>query len=181
MATTLLDETEHWPRFAGRPELRAAGVYCTLANNALLFAAIGPVMAHLLVDNTLSDRQREIVIVRSCLLDRGAYPYRQHVRIASTAGVDDHSLRALTGPDPHLVDPTDAAIVAAIDELHRTDHLADSTWDRLCRDLSPQQIMDMIVTAGFYGLISFVLNSARTPLEAGTVELPPRPFEKGSP
>ena len=69
--------------------------------------------------------------------------------------------------------------MAAVDELHRTDHLADATWDRLCRHLSSQQIMDMIVTAGFYGLISFVLNSAGTPLEPGTVELPPRPFVKG--
>ena len=38
--------------------------------------------------------------------------------------------------------------------------------------------VDLIVTAGFYGLISYLLNTACTQLEPGEVQLPPRPFDK---
>ncbi len=38
--------------------------------------------------------------------------------------------------------------------------------------------MDLIIAASFYGLLSFVLNTAHTTLEPGDTQLPPRPFDK---
>jgi len=177
-APELLDDTAAWPRFRGRPELRRAGVYATLANHPALFRAVGPLMAHLLVGNTLTAPQREIVIVRSCLHDRGAYPYRQHVGIAADAGVTTTTLDQLTLEQPTIDDPTDSAIAAAVDELHRNDDITDDTWSLLTAHLEPRAVMDLIVTAGFYGLISYLLNTACTRLEPGEVQLPPRPFDK---
>jgi len=177
-APELLDDTAAWPRFRGRPELRRAGVYATLANHPALFRAVGPLMAHLLVGNTLTAPQREIVIVRSCLHDRGAYPYRQHVGIAADAGVTTTTLDQLTLEQPTIDDPTDSAIAAAVDELHRHDDITDDTWSLLTAHLEPRAVMDLIVTAGFYGLISYLLNTACTRLEPGEVQLPPRPFDK---
>lgn len=175
---TLLAETAEWPRFRGRTEIRAAGVYTTLANQPELFRSLGPVMAHLLVDNRLDDRQREIAIVRGCLQDRGAYPYRQHVRIAAVSGVAEAELDELAKARPRLDDPAAAAIVDAVDELHLTDDLGDEIWARLASHLDPRAIMDLIVTVGFYGLISMALNVAATPLEPGEVDLAPRPYDK---
>ena len=170
---TLLQQTLSWPRFADQPEKRRAGVYCTLANHPALFLAIGPFMAHLLVDNELSDRHRELVIVRSCLLDRGAYPYRQHVQIAAGVGVDEASIATLTEPHPRMSDPADAAVVALVDELHHTNQVSDETWAAASDHVGTPGILDAIATAGFYGLISFALNVAATPLEPGPVDLPP--------
>ncbi len=172
---SLLDATENWPRFEGRPELRRAGVYSTLAHHPALFRSVGPIMAHLLKDNTLTDPQREIVIVRSCLRDRGAYPYRQHVRIAGELGVDSSTLDQLPSFEPTIQSAADAALVAAVDELHLTNRVSDATWDEVRRHLVPQAIMDVVATAGFYSLISFVLTVAQTPLEPGAVDLPDLP------
>ena len=169
---SLLEDTEGWPRFEGRPELRQAGVYSTLAHHPALFRSVGPIMAHLLRNNTLTDPQREIVIVRSCLRDRGAYPYRQHVRIAGDLGVGSATHSQLSSFTPTIDAPTDAALVAFVDELHETNDIADGTWNEIRRHLDQQAIMDVIATAGFYGLISFVLSAARTPLEPGAVQLP---------
>ena len=172
---SLLDETKGWPRFEGRPELRQAGVYSTLAHHPALFQSVGPIMAHLLRDNALTDQQREIVIVRSCLRDRGAYPYRQHVRIAEELGVDADTLSQLPSFSPTISSEADSALVSAVDELHLTNQIANGTWEQVRHHLDPQAIMDVVATAGFYGLISFVLTVARTPLEPGTVELPDLP------
>jgi AhpD family alkylhydroperoxidase len=174
----LLDDTATWPRFQGKPDLRRSGVYSTLAKHPKLFRAIGPMMAHLLVDNALTDPQREIVIVRSCLHDRGAYPYRQHVGIAAGAGVTTSTLDQLTLEHPTIDDPADRAIVAALDELHRYDVITEDAWSLLAEHLEARATMDMIVTAGFYGLISFLLNTTCTRLEPGEVHLPTRPFDK---
>ena len=170
--TELLTETEGWPRFHQRPQLRSAGVYSTLANHPKLFAAVGPLMAHLLVDNTLEARHRELVIVRSCLRDRGEYPYRQHLRIGTEAGIDDATMLAVTSPEPHPTDPADAALVAFIDALHDTNHVGQSTWAAATDHFTVPQLLDVIATAGFYGLISFVLSSAGTTLEPGDGFLP---------
>ena len=174
----LQDETASWPRFAGRLHIRNAGVYGTLANHEALFKAIGPVMGHLLIGNALDDVLREIVIVRSCLHDRGAYPFRQHVRIAAESGVDRLTIMELESKDPSLRTASEQVVVKAVDELHRESSVRDDTWDELVRHLSTEAIMDMVFTAGFYGLISLVLNASGTQLEPGTIELAPRPFDK---
>ena len=174
----LQDETASWPRFTGRPDLRNARVYGTLANHETLFTAIGPAMGHLLVGNALDDSLREIVIVRSCLHDRGAYPFRQHVRIAAESGVDRPTIMELASKNPSFRSADEQVVVKAVDELHRESSVTDNTWDELVHRLSTDAIMDMVFTAGFYGLISFVLNVSGTQLEPGTVELAPRPFDK---
>jgi 4-carboxymuconolactone decarboxylase len=168
----LFEETAGWPRFAGRPELRQAGVYGTLANHPALFAALGPVMAHLLVDISLSEQQRELVIIRSCARDRGAYPYRQHVSIGRRLGLTDNTLTALANADAAMLEPSDQALVTLVDSLHRDGGLTDANWTQARAHFSVEQLFDATVTAGFYGVISFVLSSARTPLEPGTIELP---------
>ncbi len=168
----LLAETASWPRFAGRPGLRAAGVYGTLANHPPLFIAAGPLMAHLLVDNSLTDIDRELVIIRSTLRDRGRYPYRQHVAIGQRAGLRPDELQALAEPEPALDDPARHSLAAVVDELHDGNTVSQPCWDAACRHFSVTQLLDAVATAGFYGLISFILNSAGTALEPGAVELP---------
>ena len=135
-------------------------------------------MGHLIVGNALDDVLREIVIVRSCLHDRGAYPFRQHVRIAAESGVDRLTIMELASKNPSFRSADEQVVVKAVDELHRESSVTDDTWDELVRRLSTDAIMDMVFTAGFYGLISLVLNVSGTQLEPGTVELAPRPFDK---
>lgn len=168
-------ETEHWPRFDGRPDLRRAGVYSTLAHDPPLFSSVGRLMAHLLRHIKLTEQQREVVIVRSCLRDRGAYPFGQHVRIAADLGVPPATLDQLLSFAPDITDPTDAALVAMVDDLHLTNHVSDSTWHEVRKHLDTQATMDVIATAGFYGLISLVLTTAQTPLEPGAAALPDLP------
>ena len=168
----LVATTATWPRFRAREELRRANVYGTLANHPALFEAIGPFMAYLLVDNSLSDIGREAVIIRSCVRDRGRYPYRQHVRIGAQAGLSDGDLNELVAPKPVFDDPTLAILVEITDELHDTNVLSDHTWERATGRLTRRQVLDTVATVGFYGFISFVLNGSGTELEPGDVHLP---------
>ena len=174
----LLAETASWPRFQDHPERRSAGVYGTLAHNPELFRAIGPLMAYIMVDNELSDRHREMVIVRSCLRDRAQYPYRQHVAIARTVGLSAEELQQISEPHSMLDDQLGSAVIQAVDQLHDENTIDDELFDALVAQHSVPWVFDLVATAGFYGLVSFTLNSARTPLEPGETLLPNLILEK---
>lgn len=168
----LFEETSRWPRFTGHPERRHAGVYCTLANHPKLFAALGPLMAHVLRDVSLTETHRELVIVRACALDRGAYPYRQHVGIGRRVGLSESVLGALQTADATGLEGHERVLVKLVDNLHRSGRIDAQLWGEVSASFSVEQIFDAAVTAGFYGIVSFILNVARTELEPGEVDLP---------
>ena len=168
----LLEATAQWPGLKARPELRRAGVYATFANHPALFQAIGGLAVHILHGNSLPDRAREVAIMRACARARGAYPYRQHVGIGRSAGVTEAELAVLGQLQPALLDGELRVLVEMVDGLYRDNDLDDGVWARAQAAFSNDQIMDVILICGFYGLVSAVLNVARTPLEPGSDSLP---------
>ena len=73
----------------------------------------------------------------------------------------------------------DQVLVDMVDALFRDNDLDDRLWIRAQSILSFEQIMDTIVISGFYGLISAVLNVARTSLEPGSDNLPEHFIREG--
>ena len=167
-----LDETSGWPRFKNRPELRQAGVYQTFANHAQLFTAIGGLMAHILDENSLSDRARELVIVRACARARGTYPYRKHFRIGRKAGLSEHELKAAGALYPCGLTGLEQILLDMADGLYVQNDLSNDIWNRAQALLTMLQIMDVIIVSGFYNLVSAMLNVAKTRLEVGEDNLP---------
>ena len=170
----LLAATEQWPGLRARPELRRAGVYGTLANHPALFQAIGGPAVHILHRNSLPDRARELAIIRACARARGAYPYRQHVGIGRGVGLTEAEIAAVGRLRPSGLDTEMQVLVEMVDALYRDNDLDDDLWGRAQVVFSSEQIMDTILICGFYGLISAVLNVARTELEPGSDNLPER-------
>lgn len=168
----LLEETAQWPGLRARPELRRAGVYATLANHPALFQAIGGLAVHVLHGNSLPDRARELAIVRACARARGAYPYRQHVGIGRGVGLTEAQINAVGQLRPQGLSGDMRLLVEMVDELYEKNDVDDELWARARAALSTQQILDVILICGFYGLISAVTNVARTSLEAGGDSLP---------
>ena len=170
----LLAATAQWPGLRARPELRRAGVYGTLANHPALFQAIGGPAVHILHRNSLPDRARELAIIRACARARGAYPYRQHVGIGRGVGLSEAEIIAVGRLRPRGLDAEMQILVEMVDALFRHDDLDDDLWARAQVAFSTEQIMDAILICGFYGLISAILNVARTELEPGSDNLPKR-------
>ena len=176
----LLAETAKWPGLRARPELRRAGVYATFANHPALLQAIGGLAVHILHRNSLPDRVREIAIIRACARARGAYPYRQHVGIGRSVGVSEAEIAMLGQLRPAGLGEEPRTLVELVDRLYRDNDVDDAVWARAQAVFSNDQIMDVILICGFYGLISAVLNLARTPLEPGSDSLPKHFIEQGN-
>ena len=59
----------------------------------------------------------------------------------------------------------DRALIRATDELHERATLTDATWAALADHFSDEQILDILLLAGWYHAISYAANGARVDLE----------------
>ena len=143
-----------------------------MANHPALFQAIGGLAVHILHRNSLPERIRELAIIRTCAHARGAYPYRQHVGIGRSAGLAETEITAVGQLRPRGLIGKTQILVALIDALYRNNDLDDQEWGRAQSAFTIEQIMEVVVIGGFYGLISAILNVARTPLEPRSDSLP---------
>lgn len=119
--------------------------------------------------NSLSERQRELAILRTGYLCRAGYEWAQHRVIGMRAGISEAELAAIkTGPAAPGWDPLESAILAACDELVHDHHLSDETWAALA-PLGDTGRVDLIYTVGQYSQVSMLLNSCGVQLDPGLV------------
>ena len=62
----------------------------------------------------------------------------------------------------------DAALVAMADELCADNVVGDETWNRLSKTWTEQQLLDLVVLAGFYRLVSGFLRTVGVQREPQT-------------
>jgi len=123
---------------------------------------------HLLFDSSLSDRIRELVILRIAWLRRAEYEWAQHVALADRAGLRNEEIEAVKeGPDAQSWPSFEAALLRAVDELYRDAFVTDATWDSLSASLDQHQLMDLVFTVGAYDLLAMAFKTFGLELDPG--------------
>src|SRR2546423_1389627 len=57
--------------------------------------------------------------------------------------------------------PEEAAVFRLADELHATSAVSDELWSELTARFDDRQVLELLVTAGWYHVIAYVCNGAR--------------------
>ena len=126
-------------------------------------------------DVALSLRQRELVIDRTTALCGADYEWAVHVAyFRQKAALSEAQLLSLASGshrDPCWTDVADSAVLQAVDDLHRTHDLGDTSWADLVRAVGEEGAIDVMLLCGWYHAISFVVRGLRLPLEPGTTAL----------
>jgi alkylhydroperoxidase family enzyme len=147
---------------------RIYNIFTTLAHHPQLLRRWLVFGGHVLGKSTLPARDREIVILRMGWLCRAEYEWGHHVAIGKNVGLTDQDIaRIATGPGAAGLDPFEATLLRAVDELHASKFISDETWKALASHYNTQQLLDLLFTAGQYMLVSMVLNSVGIQLEEG--------------
>jgi hypothetical protein len=102
------------------------------------------------------------------------YEFGQHTVIGLAAGLTEEEISRLTNDGLEGWSPDDRALVAMADDLHADDKVADPTWTVLAGRWNETELVELLVLAGFYRLISGFLNSAGVELDPGTPGWPQR-------
>jgi alkylhydroperoxidase family enzyme len=139
---------------------KAKGLLGTLAHHPDLVKACLPLNAHILRATSLTERQRELLVLRVSVLRRAAYIWAEHTPMAHRAGLDGLEIAAVAfGPEAPCWNPVDAALLRSVDELLEDGAITDDTWSVLAESLNVRQLIDLIYTVGVYQISAFMVRS----------------------
>jgi alkylhydroperoxidase family enzyme len=154
----------------GVPPLR---LFTTLARDTRLFQRF---MAGGLIDRGhLTLRQREIVIDRITALSGSEYEWGVHVALfAGRAGLDAAQTASIArgGPNDPVWGDDDRLLLAACDQLHRDCDIDDDVWQALRRLFSEEAMLEILMLAGYYRMVSYLTNALRLPPEPYAARFP---------
>lgn len=146
---------------------RPVHILGTLAHSPDVMHHVTACGGALLEDALISPRDREIVILRVGWRCRSVYEFGQHTLFGRAAGLTDDEIARLAG-GPGSWSPPDAALVAMADELCESNDVTEATWIELAARFSARQLVELLVIAGYYRMVSGLLNAAGVELEPWT-------------
>lgn len=146
-------------------------VLSTLGRHPKLLDRYSPFINYIMGEQTLPDRDREILILRIGWLCKAKYELGHHSIFAKRAGLTDEDILRITkGADAPGWSISEAALIRATDELYNDAIISEETWKILSEHYTEQQFIDVIFTVGQYNMVSWALNSLGVQLEEGVSE-----------
>ena len=150
-------------------------LFRTLAVHDELASRMRPIGSGLLGHGRVEPREREIVIHRTCARAGAEYEWGVHVlAFGKPLGLDDEQIAATvhgSAEDPVWSD-LDALLIRLADELHEACTVSDELWAELAEGFSDDQLLELVITAGWYRLLSYVINAAGVEHEPWAARFP---------
>ena len=148
-------------------------LFRTIARDERLFRRF---MAGGLVDKgTLSLRERETAIDRTCARCGAEYEWGVHMAFfGARVGFGEAEQRATlaSGADAACWSPRERLIVRLVDQLHETSTIDDALWADLAAEFQDAQLIELIMLAGAYHMVSYLANALRLPNESYAARFP---------
>jgi 4-carboxymuconolactone decarboxylase len=139
------------------PGVEPLKLFRTFAVNMELAGRMRPLGAYFLAHPTIAPRERELVILRTTALNGAEYEWGVHASFFTELAYDE-----IEGTVPGSEYPwreRDRLLIALVDELDATGTLPDNLWRQLSKHWSHSQLLELIVLAGWYRTISYVINA----------------------
>lgn len=157
-----------------RDERPPLTLFTTLARDERLFRMF---FSGSLLDpaSTLGIRLREIVIDRITALSGSEYEWGVHVSVFGTeAGLSEAQIVSTVKGDANDAcwNAQEGALIAACDELHASCTISEMSWDKLRSHFSDAQIIEILMLAGRYRIVSYLTNAIQMPLESWARRFP---------
>ena len=150
-------------------------IFATMAKHPKLLDRFNRFGGFLLYRGLLPAREREIVILRVGWRSGSVYEFGQHTVIGGGAGLTEEEIRRLASEQADGWGEDDRNLVELADQLCATNNVDDALWGRLSQRWNEQEVMELLVVAGFYRLVSGFLNATGVQLEEGTPGWPAQP------
>ena len=135
----------------------------TLPSSLRPFLELG---GSLLGGTNLTPQERELAILRVAHLTNAAYERQQHEQLGRAVGLTEPEIEATTAVSPgHVLSADGALICRATDEITRDVRLSDEALALVRERWGDAGAAELILTVGYYNMVSRFLESARVPLE----------------
>jgi 4-carboxymuconolactone decarboxylase len=159
-------------------DLEPLRLFRTLAVHDALASRMRPLGAGILGRGRVEPRLREVMIHRTCALCGAEYEWGVHaVAFGRPLGFTDEQLASTvrgSGTDPVWM-ADESAVFRLADELHATSAVSDELYAELSELFGADQILELVITSGWYHTISFVINAAGVQHEEWAARFPAAP------
>ncbi len=128
----------------------------------------------LLTKGKLNAKLREIAILRTAKVSSSVYEWTQHVPIARAVGVSEAQIAAMDNWEPAACfDEIERLVLRFTDEIARNVKGRHETLRALEKHLGAGEIVELIMSIGFWGMVARVLETTEVDLEdfAGKMNL----------
>jgi alkylhydroperoxidase family enzyme len=160
------DVFAYWEGPVAREHGSRSNTMMTLANHPELALASLNFGRYLLVQCSLSPRQKELVILRVAARYNSIYQWAHHVHSAREIGMTDAEFAALRQGGVQAVwNPEEQALVSAVDQLCDAGRIDDATWAVLEATMDRQKLMEVLFSVGFFAMNAWAFGAMGVQLE----------------
>jgi alkylhydroperoxidase family enzyme len=155
----------------GRVKMNVARM---IANSDAAFYPFSMLGNSLLTRSKLDARLRELAILRTAKVSKSVYEWTQHVPIAKGAGVTNEQVEAIEKWErAQCFSEVDRLVLKFTDEVARNVKGARATVEALQRHMGTTEIVELVMSIGFWGMVARLLETTEVDLEefAGKVDV----------
>ncbi len=135
-------------------------IHKLIAHNPSLMEAYTPLRYHVVRDSSLSDRHREILILRVAHQIGSEYEWRHHVVRGQAAGLSLDEIESVrAGSDAHCWSREDALMIEVVDQIIAQQELNDQTAAEMLNLLGKEPLLDAIFTVAVYLALGSLLKT----------------------
>lgn len=129
----------------------------------------------LLDRGSISLRSRELMILRTCACCGAEYEWGVHVAtFGEKAQWTPEQIRSSVhgSAADSCWTPEDRLVIELADQLHASSRVTDATWAELAAHFAPDQLVELVMLAGLYHAVSFMVNACGVQNEASAPGFP---------
>jgi 4-carboxymuconolactone decarboxylase len=149
-------------------------LYKALGNNGPLTAAWTEFANSIRHDSKTPRDLREIMILRTAQIARSEYEWAHHLRMARKAGVSEAKIAALAGWRASKEFDAKERAAIALTEAVMACNVTDEVHAEAKKHFSDAEFVELCLTAGFYAMVSRMLDAMRVELDDDVRDHKPR-------
>jgi 4-carboxymuconolactone decarboxylase len=153
---------------------KPVNLYRALGNHPALAAAWTEFANAIRHDSRTPRALRELMILRTAQIARSEYEWAHHLRMARKAGVPEDKIAALAQwRGSKLFDARERAAIALTEAVMACD-VGDAVHAEAKRHFDDAEYVELCLTAGFYALVSRMLDAMRVELDPDVRDYAPK-------
>ncbi|MBT2187799.1 carboxymuconolactone decarboxylase family protein [Sphingobium nicotianae] len=127
------------------------------------------------VDTTISDQHRELLVLRVAYLSNSDYELYHHLPLGRTAGLSNTKCDAMRTGDFGVLDEAERALAQFVTETVLDITPADETLAGMRAHFSDAQVMEVVLIVGYYMMIARVIGVTGIGMDEAAVQTWKRP------
>jgi 4-carboxymuconolactone decarboxylase len=137
------------------------------ANCPIIGSEIMKAGTAILFNGSLHPSLRELTILRVGNLTGSTYEWTQHVPIGLRSGLTEEQVSSLSQwKDSSAFSDQERAVLQYVDEVTLSIRVSEVTFKTVMEFFTEEQVVELTIVAGYYGMIARILESLEVELES---------------